>query len=1469
MFKKNSSVLVSAIAIGLLVLVLGISGTSAVAQDVVPAPTGDTLEAPPVVVEMPTTAPTTPAELPTAAPPAPTESPAEAPPAPTESPTGVLPTPTELLAETPTLSNTPPVEPTLAPTMTLAPLLIPEPPMRLLVRDLFDSGDLSHWLLGAGWAIVPSETGFALQANSPDAAKLNKGAYYNAAVQMRFALTGGTAKLSLRVSSAGRYTASLDASGALLLFRGDALLGSAAVAPTAPGTWRTLRLSAVNDTVRVMLDATEWIVAQDTAPLPPGEAEIMAGAAGANADGSPIIAPMLADEVFLFVPEAEYSLYPQPTDVPLPTLMPTEAPTTVPTLVPTIPPVTNALPVVIEAESSDVSRFGDWQEVVDASASGGRYLMGTEGSGAALEFFFRGAAVTVNFINGLTDSTVTLTLDDTPLRTWVSVRAPTSVIEPTSLTGLGAGAHKLRIEAPVGIPVVDSIRVIAAANPLASLTDTVGIASEVFSDLREDGTANVIVYFNTTASVGASVPDSVVAARIDASSDAIVEALPENQVDVNAQFQYIPALAAEITDNALVALQEDARVSAIQTDREVHVALAQSRTLMNVPAVETTYGLTGAGVNVAILDTGISASHSWLSDSVVAQRCFLSTGCPGGGTTGSNAADGQGHGTHVAGIITSNNATNRGVANGAGIVAVKILSDAGSGSWSDILKGLEWVYTNRATYNIRVINMSLGGGLYSGYCDASDAAGASVVNRLTSAGVAVFVASGNDGSSTQVSSPGCLQNAISIGAVYDSGASTGRVTSYSNGNSTLDLLAPGSYVTSSTPSGSATLEGTSMATPMAAGVAALLFQQNPNLTVAQLVAKMKSTGVSILDTRNGLTFPRINALAAAQNGTVVPTPTRTPTVTPSPTAPPTGVPALVSPVNGSTLNFVNRPTFSWGRVTGATKYELQVANNAAFTTPTTRSLTTTSATWSSNLAKGTYYWRVRAYVSKVWQSYSGVFSVTLSTPAPTLLTPSDNELQSLRPTFTWQRVTGATAYQIQRATNPNFTGAVVNSVTTATYTPTQNLASGTYYWRVRGQVGSTIIGDWSATRSLIVSASQFNVSLQWNEMADFDLHLWEPSGNHIYYANKVSSTGGFLNADSNSCYGGAPQETIAWPGAAPSGTYTINLMHYPSCTLSTVTYTLTIRVRGQATRTVTGSLLPDTQSSNITISLPTGTLTRALTTESYTINTAELPSKDNQPSVAPVDESNTPPDNTSANLPVVPITSLPVAPAIPQAIAPPPAEPPVRLLARALLNGGDVEQWQIGGGWSVVPSDGGGALSGATNEPALRTNGVFFNAAAQARFNLMSGTARLSLRASTVSSYTAEMNANGIITLLRGNTALGSALVNTPTQAGWHTLRLSAIQGTLRVAVDNVEMIVALDPAPLPPGSAQITLGAVGTTADGTSVYAPALVDDFFLFVPESEFGQYPQTVAPPANQSPERPVSPHRWNRPMWTATR
>jgi subtilisin family serine protease len=202
------------------------------------------------------------------------------------------------------------------------------------------------------------------------------------------------------------------------------------------------------------------------------------------------------------------------------------------------------------------------------------------------------------------------------------------------------------------------------------------------------------------------------------------------------------------------------------------------------------------------------------------------------------------------------------VAPDAGIVSVKVLPDIGSGCSSGILDGLDWVLSQieSQSLDIRVVNMSLGGGLFSGNCDISDPLMAEALNGLKAKGVSIFVASGNDGSISKISSPACISAAISVGATDDI---TDRVASFSNSSSILDMLAPGQVITSSAiGGGTVSKSGTSMAAPHAAGVAALMIEANPSLTPVEIELTMKLTGKPILDGRNGFTFPRIDALAA-------------------------------------------------------------------------------------------------------------------------------------------------------------------------------------------------------------------------------------------------------------------------------------------------------------------------------------------------------------------------------------------------------------------------------------------------------------------------------------------------------------------------------------------------------------------------------------------------------------------------------
>jgi subtilisin family serine protease len=352
------------------------------------------------------------------------------------------------------------------------------------------------------------------------------------------------------------------------------------------------------------------------------------------------------------------------------------------------------------------------------------------------------------------------------------------------------------------------------------------------------------------------------------------------------RYRAVRALAGRIDRRGLRRLRSSPDVLSVATDNRVHADLVQSVPLIGASQVQA-LGYTGQGVNVAVLDSGIDTDHPDLADDIVAQACFVvnvdeTGGCPGGTRTAAgtgSAEDDEGHGTGVAAVITGSGANGhpKGVAPDAGIVAVKVLDSEGSGFDSDILAGLDWVINERA--DVDLVNLSIGTdfGHATACDDTSDGhAYASALSALRRRGVLTFAASGNEGQEDAVAAPGCVSSAVSVGAVYDADVggvnwsdcqdattAPNKVTCFSNSAPILDLLAPGAIIDAPALGGGMDeFDGTSAATPHAAGVAALLLQRRPDLTPDQLEAAMKQTGVPVLDARNNLTFPRVNALAA-------------------------------------------------------------------------------------------------------------------------------------------------------------------------------------------------------------------------------------------------------------------------------------------------------------------------------------------------------------------------------------------------------------------------------------------------------------------------------------------------------------------------------------------------------------------------------------------------------------------------------
>ena len=186
----------------------------------------------------------------------------------------------------------------------------------------------------------------------------------------------------------------------------------------------------------------------------------------------------------------------------------------------------------------------------------------------------------------------------------------------------------------------------------------------------------------------------------------------------------------EINEEELDELLSDPNVISIEEDEIASLFLDGTIPIINADDTwikqKTSINITGNGETVCVIDTGINASHPALANRVLAEKCFcdvtnLGSGgcCPDNTNEDTSAKDDHSHGTHVAGIVASNDTTYTGVAPAVNIVAVKVTNSSGAALFSDIEQGINYCRTNAETYNISVITLSLGGGTYSADCDAS------------------------------------------------------------------------------------------------------------------------------------------------------------------------------------------------------------------------------------------------------------------------------------------------------------------------------------------------------------------------------------------------------------------------------------------------------------------------------------------------------------------------------------------------------------------------------------------------------------------------------------------------------------------------------------------------------------------------------------------------------------------------------
>jgi serine protease AprX len=368
---------------------------------------------------------------------------------------------------------------------------------------------------------------------------------------------------------------------------------------------------------------------------------------------------------------------------------------------------------------------------------------------------------------------------------------------------------------------------------------------------------------------------------------------------VNAKLHMFNSAAFTIPVSALTAMDNDSEIASVTID---HPMTAMDDLTNGATGVASAWnsGYTGTGIGVAVIDSGINGNHPDLwNANHTASRVVYHQDFTGTATTNSAGAkyDLYGHGTHVAGIIGGNGYLSggqyEGVAPGVNLVDLRALDLNGNGSDSTVIAAIQEAITLKSTYNIRVINLSLGRGIWSSYtqdplCQA--------VESAWKAGIVVVVAAGNYGRLSvngsngygTVTAPGNDPYVLTVGATKSNGSayfSAETLASYSSKGPTTfdhvvkpDLVAPGNDVVSLSAPGATlealfpselvtgtdgnndyfTLSGTSMATPAVAGAAALMLQEQSSLTPDQVKARLMKTASKMSLTSTSAWVPHLS-----------------------------------------------------------------------------------------------------------------------------------------------------------------------------------------------------------------------------------------------------------------------------------------------------------------------------------------------------------------------------------------------------------------------------------------------------------------------------------------------------------------------------------------------------------------------------------------------------------------------------------
>lgn len=560
------------------------------------------------------------------------------------------------------------------------------------------------------------------------------------------------------------------------------------------------------------------------------------------------------------------------------------------------------------------------------------------------------------------------------------------------------------------------------------------------SVIDRNGQVPVVVTFRTTTR-NSALDDATRSLSVRATTQRLLSDARLARAQNVKTFENFPIMALTVDADGLAALEASPEVASIALDLFREKSLDESTVEIGAGGSGGMWesGYTGQGQVVAVLDTGFDLDHPMLSGKFVKEACYSTNGiisgipvsslCQGGVTeaTGAgsaeacNFADGDcGHGTHVAGIVAGNGAY-KGVAYNANLIGIQVFSmvtsnqicvnddgspkPSGTCSYaldSDILKGMDYVYSQRNNYNIAAVNLSLGGSPKSSEqaCvnDTANQAYIPIVTQLKNVGIATIAASGNNSYTTLIDGPACLPDVISVAATGNQDTPN-SIWLFSNTAPFLDFVAPGFKIRSAEQNGDTVNQtGTSMATPHVAGAYALLRSYKGGLSLSQIHEALTLTANVIVDPYGSYRFIQVDG---ARQYLLEPE-----------------KPTLIKPANGANFNAPS-VTFEWTAGADTTKYIVIIKDNKGNTVLKLKKNHADCGATCTITHNGpfpdnkTFTWKVKARNDNQ-KTNSDKWSFSVNYPGATSVTSPADGVQIQSPSqlgaFKWAQVSGASEY---------------------------------------------------------------------------------------------------------------------------------------------------------------------------------------------------------------------------------------------------------------------------------------------------------------------------------------------------------------------------------------------------------------------------------------------------------------------------